>query len=156
MSDSTETTEVETPKHQVTVGPRMMGATVPVEKSKDFRNSTLRLISWMRPERTRLIRGGNAGDKSGLVYKEGIKEAKTITLTVIGMPLALHNLLKQAHADQTRMDCYAVSRVDGSSKIAKNAVLSQEPKQLNLDDSAESLNTALIFESFDVSEVHKS
>ncbi len=55
MSDSTETTEVETPKHQVTVGPRMMGATVPVEKSKDFRNSTLRLISWMRPERTRLI-----------------------------------------------------------------------------------------------------
>jgi len=55
MSDSTESTEVETPKHQVTVGPRMMGATVPVEKSKDFRNSTLRLISWMRPERTRLI-----------------------------------------------------------------------------------------------------
>ena len=55
MSDATETTEVETPKHQVTVGPRMMGATVPVEKSKDFRNSTLRLISWMRPERTRLI-----------------------------------------------------------------------------------------------------
>ena len=55
MSDSTDTTEVETPKHQVTVGPRMMGATVPVEKSKDFRNSTLRLISWMRPERTRLI-----------------------------------------------------------------------------------------------------
>lgn len=55
MSDSNETTEVETPKHQVTVGPRMMGATVPVEKSKDFRNSTLRLISWMRPERTRLI-----------------------------------------------------------------------------------------------------
>jgi ATP-binding cassette subfamily B multidrug efflux pump len=55
MSDSTESTEVETPKHQVTVGPRMMGATVPVEKSKDFRNSTFRLISWMRPERTRLI-----------------------------------------------------------------------------------------------------
>jgi len=55
MSDSTETSEVETPKHQVTVGPRMMGATVPVEKSKDFRNSTLRLISWMRPERTRLF-----------------------------------------------------------------------------------------------------
>jgi ATP-binding cassette subfamily B protein len=33
----------------------MMGATVPVERSKDFRNSTLRLISWMRPERFRLI-----------------------------------------------------------------------------------------------------
>lgn len=108
------------------------------------------------PERTRLIRGGNAGNKTGLVYKEGIKEAKTITLTVIGMPAELHNLLKQAYADKKRVDCYAVSRVDGSSKIAKNAILSQEPKQLTLDDSAESMNTALVFESFDVSEVHKS
>jgi hypothetical protein len=108
------------------------------------------------PERTKLIRGGNAGNKTGLIYKEGIKEPKTITLTVIGMPMELHNLLKQAYTDKTRVDCYCVSRVDGSSKIAKNAILSQEPKQLTLDDSAESMHTALIFESFDVSEVHKS
>lgn len=108
------------------------------------------------PERTRLIRGGNAGNKTGLVYKEGIKEAKTITLTVIGMPMELHALLKQAYSDKTRLDCYVVSRVDGSSKIAKNAILSQEPKQLTLDDSPESMNTALVFESFDVSEVMKS
>ncbi len=37
------------------VGPRMGMATMPVEKSKDFRNSTLRLISWLRPERLRMI-----------------------------------------------------------------------------------------------------
>jgi hypothetical protein len=49
------------------------------------------------PERTKLIRGGNAGNKTGLIYKEGIKEPKTITLTVIGMPMELHNLLKQAY-----------------------------------------------------------
>ncbi len=55
MSTSTEESVEETPQHQVTVGPRMMGATVPVERSKDFRNSTLRLISWMRPERFRLF-----------------------------------------------------------------------------------------------------
>lgn len=55
MSSSTEENVEETPQHQVTVGPRMMGATVPVERSKDFRNSTLRLISWMRPERFRLF-----------------------------------------------------------------------------------------------------
>lgn|SRR5678815_1145057 len=108
------------------------------------------------PERTRLVRGGNAKNKTGLVYKEGIKDAKTITLTVIGMPADVHNLLKQAYADKTRMDCYCVSRADGSSKIAKNAILSQEPKQLSIDDSAESMNTALVFESFDISEVHKS
>ena len=108
------------------------------------------------PERTKLIRGGNAGNKTGLIYKEGIKEAKVITLTIKGMPMDLHNLLKQAYADKTRLDCYAVSNVDGSSKIAKNAILSQEPKQLTVDDSADSMNTALVFESFDVSEVHKS
>lgn len=108
------------------------------------------------PERTRLIRGANTGNKTGIAYKEGTKEAKTITCTVIGIPMALHNLLKEVHANQERVDVYAVSRDDGSSKIAKNAVLSQEPKQLTLDESAESMNTALIFESFDVSEVMKS
>jgi len=108
------------------------------------------------PERTRLTRGANTGNKLGIAYKEGLKEAKTITLTVIGMPAELHNLLKQAYKDKTRLDCYAVSRVDGSSKIAKNAILSQEPQQLTMDESAESMNTALVFESYDVSEIHKS
>jgi hypothetical protein len=108
------------------------------------------------PERTRLVRGGNAGNKMGLVYKEGVRDAKTITVTIIGMTMDFHNLLKSAYADKTRLDCYCVSRVDGSSKIAKNAILSQEPKQLSIDESADSLNTALVFESFDISEVYKS
>lgn len=108
------------------------------------------------PERTRLVRGSNAGNKVGLAYKEGLKEAKTVTLTVIGMPAALHNLLKDVHARGERVECNCISRVDGSSKIARNAILAQPPKQLTLDDSAESMNTALIFESYDVDEVHKS
>ena len=55
MSETSEEQVVSPPKQQMAVGPRMMGATVPLEKSKDFRNSSLRLLSWMRPERTRLI-----------------------------------------------------------------------------------------------------
>ncbi len=108
------------------------------------------------PEKTRLIRGSNAGNKTGLAYKEGLKEAKTVTLTVIGMPVEVFALLKTAYAEASRMDCFCISRVDGSSKIAKNAVLAQSPKQLSMDDSAQSLNTALVFESFDIDEVHKS
>ncbi len=108
------------------------------------------------PERTKLIRGANAGNKTGLAYKEGLKEAKTITLTVIGMEVAVHVVLKNAYAAGTRMDCFCIDRTDGSSKIAKNAVLSQSPKQLSMDDSAESLHTALIFESFDIEENHKT
>lgn len=108
------------------------------------------------PERTRLIRGANAANKSGLVYKEGLKDAKTVTVTIIGVSVELHNLLKEVFANKERVDCYCISRSDGSTKIAKNAVLSQEPMQLNLDDSPESLNLTLTFESYDVTEVHKS
>ncbi len=108
------------------------------------------------PEKTKLIRGGNASNKLGLIYKEGVKDAKTITVTIIGMTADMSALLKTAYADKTRLDCYCVSRVDGSSKIAKNAILAQEPKQLSVDDTAESMNVALVFESYDVSEIHKS
>lgn len=108
------------------------------------------------PERTRLMRGGNAGNKLGFAYTEGVKDAKVITLTVIGMEMAVHNLLKAAYTNKTRMNVFCISRSDGSSKNGKNAILSQSPKQLSMDDSAESLNTALIFETFDVEEVHKS
>ena len=108
------------------------------------------------PETTNLVRGSNAGNKSGLVFKEGIKDPKTVTATIIGMDATIYGVLKGAYDAQTRVDCYCVNRVDGSSKIAKNAVLSQEPKQLNVDDSAESMNVALAFKSFDVSETHKS
>lgn len=108
------------------------------------------------PERTRLVRGSNASNKLGLVYKEGLKDAKTITTTIIGISMELHNLLKDVYNTKERFDFYCVSRADGSSKISKNSILSQEPKQLNLDDSAESMNTALILESYDISEIHKS
>jgi hypothetical protein len=108
------------------------------------------------PESTELVRGANAGNKTGLVYTQGRKEPKTITLTVIGIPMELHNLLKQAYKDKTRMDCYVVDRTDGSTKIAKNAVLSKEPMQASISDAAESMNTALAFKSFDVTVEHKS
>lgn len=108
------------------------------------------------PEFTRLTRGANAGNKTGMVYKEGIKEPKRVTIPIMGMSAELKAVLDEAYDDQTRMEVYAISRADGSSKMARNAVLCQAPQQLVLDESAESLNVQLIFESFDMSEVHKS
>lgn len=107
-------------------------------------------------EKTKLVRGANAGNKIGLSYKEGLRDAKVITVSVIDVPMALFNLLKGAYKDQTRLDAYCVSRVDGSSKIAKNAVLSQEPQQLSVDETSESMNLTLVFETYDISEIHKS
>lgn len=107
------------------------------------------------PERTRLIRGANAGNTTGIAYVEGIKEAKTITIPVIGIPSALHNALKKAYKEKTRMEVFCVSRSDGSAKLAKKSILTQSPKQLTVDDSAESMAMSLVWESFEVEETHK-
>lgn len=108
------------------------------------------------PERTRLVRGANAGNKVGLAYKEGLKDAKVISYTVLGLSPELFALLKSVYENKTRISTYVVSRSDGSSRVSKNAILSQEPRQASLDDSPESLNIALMFESFDIAEVAKS
>jgi len=108
------------------------------------------------PENTKLVRGANGGNKLGLVYKEGIKEPKKVTVTIIGMSADLKGVLEQAYLNKDRLDAYCVSRIDGSSKIAKNSVLCMQPQQLNIDEGPESMNVALVFESFDLVEVHKS
>lgn len=108
------------------------------------------------PERTRLTRGANAANSVGLVYKEGLKEATSITVPTMAIPIELMNLLKEVYRDRERFDFSVVARSDGSNKTAKNCILSQEPQQLTLDESPESLNVTLLLESFDVTEVHKS
>lgn len=107
------------------------------------------------PERKRLTRGANRGNKVGIQYTEGSKEAKEISTSVIEIPASLHTLLKKCYNDGTRMNFWAISRTDGSSKFAKNAILSQTPQQLTLDDTPESMNTTLILESFDVDDTYK-
>lgn len=108
------------------------------------------------PESTKLIRGANGGNKLGLPYKEGLKDAKKITVTIIGMSPELKAVLDQAYQNHDRLDVYAISRTDGSSKMAKNAVLSTQPQQLTMDENPDSMNVALAFESFDLTETHKS
>lgn len=108
------------------------------------------------PEFTRLTRGANAGNKVGLAYKEGIKDPKRITTTILEMSPELKAVLDTAYEDKSRMEVYAISRADGSSKMGKDCVLSQQPQQLNLDENPESMNVALVFETFNLSEVHKS
>lgn len=107
------------------------------------------------PTRTRLIRGANAANKTGIVYQEGIKEPKTWTVMILNMSIDLKTLLDQIYSDRSRVDVYVINNIDGSAKIAKNAVLSQQPQQLTVDETAESMNISLIFETFDNAEVYK-
>lgn len=104
----------------------------------------------------RLTRGANGGNKEGLVYKEGIKEPKRITIPIMEMSAELKGVLDGVYENRTRVEVFAIQRSDGSSKMARSAVLCQQPQQLTLDDTPDSMNVSLIFESFDLTEVHKS
>ncbi len=108
------------------------------------------------PEMTKIIRGSNAKNKLGLTYTEGSKEPKKVTCTIIGMSSALATLFTTIYESKERCEFYCVDRTDGSSKIGKSAILSQQPKQLSVNESPDSMNIALIFETFDFKEVHKS
>ena len=108
------------------------------------------------PEKNRLTRGGNAKNKIGLAYKEGVKEPKRWTLPILNMSEALKGVLDNCFDKQTRLEVYCIDRTDGSSKMAKNALLANRPQQLTIDDSAESMNVSLEFVTFDSSENHKS
>ncbi len=108
------------------------------------------------PQNTKLIRGANAGNKLGLVYTEGLKEPKKMTVVIFGMSADLKAILDQAYDSKSRLDAYCISRIDGSSKMAKNAVLCMQPQQINIDEGPESMNVSLVFETFDMVEVHKS
>lgn len=108
------------------------------------------------PERNKLTRGANAGNSIGLSYKEGLKDPKRWTVPILNMSAELKTVLDDAFTNQTRVEVYCISRVDGSSKMAKNAVLCNKPQQLAINDTPESMQVSLEFETFDSSEVHKS
>lgn len=108
------------------------------------------------PEKNRLTRGANATNKIGLSYKEGMREPKRWTIPMLNMSAELKSVLDGAFDSQTRLDVYCIDRKDGSSKMAKNAILCNKPQQLTLDDSPDSMNVSLEFETFDSAENHKS
>lgn len=106
--------------------------------------------------RVRLTRGANAGNKEGIVYEEGVKDAEVVTVTLPDLDSAMFNLLMDVFNKKERIDVWAIQRSDGSSKTAKRAVISAKPQQLTLDDTPDSFDVALILESFDTTEVRKS
>lgn len=104
------------------------------------------------PRRNRLTRGNNAKNNVGLVYMDGLKDPIRITVPILDMSPELKALFDTCFKEQKRLDFYAISRKDGSSKMGKNSILSNNPQQLTLDDTAESLQVSLEFETFDSTE----
>jgi len=106
--------------------------------------------------KNKLTRGANGANKEGLVYQEGTREPVRWTLPILNMSAALKGVLDDVFKNQSRVDVYCIDKTDGSSKMAKNAILCNKPQQLSLNDTPDSMNVSLEFETFDSSEVHKS
>lgn len=108
------------------------------------------------PERNRLTRGANAGDNVGLAYRDGLTDPKRWTIPIMKMTPELKALFDDIYESQERVDVFCIDRKDGSAKWARQAILSNRPQQLTLDETAESMDVSLEFETFDSTEVHKS
>lgn len=106
-------------------------------------------------ERNRLVRGTNAKDKIGITYRDGLRDPKIWTIPILGLSVALKNLLDSCYEKQTRLEVYCIDRKEGHSKTARNAILANKPQQLSIDETAESMNVSLEFATFDSSEKFK-
>lgn len=107
------------------------------------------------PERNRLTRGNNAKNTTGIAYKEGLKDPKKWTVPILNMSAALKSVLDGCFESQTRLDVYCIDRKGNGSKWAKSGILCNRPQQLTIDDTAESMQVSLEFETFQSSEDHK-
>lgn len=108
------------------------------------------------PERNRKTRGANAGDDVGINYRDGLTDPKRWTIPILKLTPELKVLLDEVYTDQIEVDVFCIDRKDGSSKWARNSILSNRPQQLTLDETAESMDVSLEFETFASTEVHKS
>lgn len=108
------------------------------------------------PEMNNIIRGGNASNKIGIAFKEGIRDPKVLTCTIRGLSMAMHSLIQTCYEEQTRVGFYCIDRGDGSSKVGKNAIIKQMPQQLSVNEGEESMNIIITLATFDLKETHKS
>jgi hypothetical protein len=107
------------------------------------------------PQRKSLVRGANASNLTGLVFTEGMKNPKVMTIQAFNVSAAIFALAKGLYDAETRVEAYAIDRKTGSSRTMRKALLTKPPRQLSIAEGPDSLNVEFIFESFELIEKHK-
>ena len=107
------------------------------------------------PETKGLVRGANSKNITGLVFTEGMKTPKTVTATVMNVPGSLFAILESIYANDERIDFYIVDRKTGSSRICKESLLTQVPRQLTVGEGADAFNVEVKLNTFQISDKHK-
>ena len=102
------------------------------------------------PERKHLTRGSSGRNKDGLIYTEGIKDPKTITLVLVGLSQEMAAMLSDMYEQEERTDFKIVDRKTGRMRSFKQALISQRPMQGTMSDGAEEQNVQVVLESYQV------
>lgn len=102
------------------------------------------------PERKHLTRGSAGTNTRGLIYTEGIKDPKTLTVVLIGLSQEMAALLVDMYELEERTDIKIIDRKTGQMRAYKDAIVSQKPMQGTMADGAEEQNVQVIFEAYKV------
>lgn len=102
------------------------------------------------PERKHLTRGSSGQNTTGLIYTEGIKDPKTLTVVFVGLSQEYAAMLSDMYTKEERTDFKVVDRKTGQMRAYKEAIVSQQPRQGTMAGGAEELNIQVIFECYKV------
>ncbi|MGB2579416.1 hypothetical protein AAIR98_001335 [Elusimicrobium simillimum] len=103
-------------------------------------------------EAKHLTRGASARNTKGIVYTEGSKSPKVVTIVLVNMAPEYASLFKTIREEEDRLEIYCIDRKTGAKRMFKDCILQKAPTQLNMAEGAEELNISLVFETFKIEE----
>lgn len=103
------------------------------------------------PEEKQLTRGAFAGNKTGLIYTSGIKDAKTITVRLVGLSAEYANMLNDMYEKEERTDFKIVDRKTGRRATFEDAIIGKRVVQENMGgDGDEEMAANLVLRTYRV------
>ncbi len=102
------------------------------------------------PQRKHLTRGSSGRNTTGLVYSEGTKDPKTLTVVFVGLSAEFAQMFADMYEKEERTDFKIVDRKTGQFRSYKEAIISQRPVQASMQDGVEEQNVQVILEAYRV------
>ena len=107
-------------------------------------------LTFEDPERKHLTRGSSGRNGTGLIYTEGIKDPKSLTVVFVGLSAEYAAMLRDMYEQEERTGFKILDRKTGQMRVYKEAIVSQPPMQASMQDGAEEQTVQVIFETYQV------
>lgn len=100
--------------------------------------------------RNRLTRGANGANKKGISYKEGVKTADALSITIMDCEVETYDLLLKLYEKEERILFFITDKETGKRMTMGDAIITDKPRQTTVGEGEESLTFTLNLESFNV------